>query len=271
MRCAFKKSVSGKRLSKKSVSGGKRFSGKRLSGLAALPVCLLAASLAILSASFHHTEALPPVPPPEKPAVEGPHRTAVEGEASFAEDFSDAVFIGDSRTQMLQLYTGLSSADFFTAVGLMVNQADTKEVVPQEDGSKCTVLEAVAKRQYRRIYIMFGTNELGWSYPKVFRDKYVELLQTLQELQPEARIYVQTIFPVTKARSDQGTYENNENVLRFNQEIRAAAEEAGTVLLETAALFDDGAGNLPAEDATDGVHLTAACCWQWLEYLRANP
>ena len=244
---------------------------KILTALAVLLLLLMA--LVALPAFFHSP---PPLPAPEawEKAPPDPSLTRLslpQGARPFAEDFSDAAFIGDSRTQILQLYTGLSSADFFTAVGLTASQARTKAVVPQADGTMISIPEALTQRQYRRIYIMFGTNELGWSYPKVFRDKYVELLQTLQELQPEARIYVQTIFPVTKARSDQGTYENNENVLRFNQEIRAAAEEAGTVLLETAALFDDGAGNLPAEDATDGVHLTAACCWQWLEYLRANP
>ena len=87
MRCAFKKSVSGKRLSKKSVSGGKRFSGKRLSGLAALPVCLLAASLAILSASFHHTEALPTVPPPEKPVLWEVYFYPPKGPRSIVEVF----------------------------------------------------------------------------------------------------------------------------------------------------------------------------------------
>ena len=41
---------------------------------------------------------------------------------------------------------------------------------------------------------------------------------------------------------------------------------AATVL--TAALFDDGAGNLPAEVSTDGVHLTHSYYLQWLDYLR---
>ena len=34
--------------------------------------------------------------------------------------------------------------------------------------------------------------------------------------------------------------------------VRAAAEETGATLVETALLFDDGAGNLPADATTDG-------------------
>ena len=41
----------------------------------------------------------------------------------------------------------------------------------------------------------------------------------------------------------------------------------GAVVL-AAALFDDGAGNLPAEVSTDGVHLTHSYYLQWLDYLR---
>ena len=235
----------------------------------AVPLLLLAA-LAVLSAFPHHPIPLPPPAPWEKSPPDG-HLTRMalpQGEEPFAEDFSDAAFIGDSRTQILQLYTGLSSADFFTAVGLTASQARTKAVVPQEDGTMISIPEALALRQYRRIYIMFGTNELGWDYPEIFREVYVDLLRQLQAIQPDANIYVQTIFPMTKAHSDVDRYENNANVARFNNEVRAAAREAGVLLLETAALFDDGEGNLPPDAATDGVHLTAACCRQWLDYLR---
>ena len=231
---------------------------------------LLLAALAVLSAFFHGPSPLPAPPVPDKsPPGRSLVRTLpLQGDAPFAEDFSDAAFIGDSRTQILQLYTGLSSADFFTAVGLTASQARTKAVVPQEDGTSISIPEALARRQYRRVYIMFGTNELGWDYPEIFREVYVDLLRQLQALQPSANIYVQTLFPMTKAHSDQDRYENNSNVARFNAEIRAAAEEAGVLLLDTAALFDDGEGNLPPDAATDGVHLSAACCRQWLDYLR---
>ena len=190
------------------------------------------------------------------------------GEEAYAEDFSDAAFIGDSRTEGLMLNTGLYTADFFTSVGLMVNEADSKEVVPQPDGSKLTVLEALSQKSYRRVYVMFGINELGWVSTDLFRQSYVKLIQDIQAVQPQAEIFVQTIFPVSKEKSQSDSIYNNTNVVRFNQEIRTAAEEAGATLVETALLFDDGSGNLPADATTDGVHLTTAYYQQWLDYLR---
>ncbi|MCI9513180.1 MAG: hypothetical protein HFF61_02450 [Oscillospiraceae bacterium] len=199
-----------------------------------------------------------PVVMPEGPTAPEP----------FAEDFSDAAFIGDSRTEGLQLHAGLSKADFFTDVGLMVNEALTEDKLPLPDGTRGTALEALSGRTYRRIYLMFGVNELGWDADGVFKDDYAALIQAIQEVQPEAVVYAQTIFPVTREKSEGDRTYNNDNVRRFNDRVREAAEETGAVLIETAALFDDGAGNLPAEVSTDGVHLTHSYYLQWLDYLR---
>ena len=199
-----------------------------------------------------------PVAMPEGPVAPEP----------YAEDFSDAAFVGDSRTEGLQLHTGLSGADFFTDVGLMVNEARTEDKIALPDGSYGTVLDALGGRQYRRIYLMFGVNELGWDADGVFKDDYVALLRDIAALQPDAALYVQTIFPVTKSKAQGDKVYNNDNVRRFNDRVREAAEEAGAVLLETAALFDDGEGNLPEDASSDGVHLTHSRYQVWLDYLR---
>ena len=218
------------------------------------------------------TEAPPPEPAQygepagaEEPVVmpEGP--TAPE---PFAEDFSDAAFLGDSRTEGLQIHSGLSEADFFTDVGLMVNEALEEKKLPLPDGGRGTAVEALAGKAYRRIYLMFGVNELGWDADSVFERDYEALLRAIQEAQPEAVLYVQTIFPVTEEKSREDETYNNDNVRRFNERVREAAEAAGAVLVETAGLFDDGEGNLPADASTDGVHLTHDYYLQWLAYLR---
>ena len=191
-----------------------------------------------------------------------------EPEEPFAVDFSDAAFLGDSRTEGLQIHTGLSKADFFTGVGLMVNEARTEQKILLPDGTKGTALDALASRQYRRIYLMFGINELGWPDADLFRDAYVDLLRDIQDQQPDAEIYVQTIFPVTRAKSESDKIYNNANVVRFNERIREAAELTEVHLVDTALLFDDGEGNLPEEASVDGVHLSHDYYLLWLEHLR---
>lgn len=203
-----------------------------------------------------------------EPGTEDGDAAAEREETPFAADFSDAAFVGDSRTKMLQVNTGLTTADFYAAVGLNVRSALSKEKIELSDGTMATVPEALRGRQYRRIYVMLGFNELGWVYDEVFRDEYVALLEAIREVQPDAVLFVQTIFPVTKEHAEKNDVENNERLALFNRRVREAAGEVGAELIDTAALFDDGEGNLPADAAGDGVHLRKAYCEQWLNYLR---
>ena len=189
-------------------------------------------------------------------------------EEPYAEDFSDAAFVGNSRTVGLQAYNNVPKADFFAKVALPVNQARTSKIMTLSNGAKGTIPQAIAEGEYRRVYIMFGVNELGWASDLDFKAEYVALINAIKASQPDAEIFVQTMFPVGKTRSDRDPVFNNANVARFNQRIEEAAEETGATLLDTAALFADSQGNLKAEATTDGIHLTAQASRQWLSYLR---
>ena len=195
-------------------------------------------------------------------ALQGPP----EEEAAFAPDFSDAAFVGNSRTEGLRLYADLPAADYFSAIGLTVDRARTDDVVTLSDGSRGSVPEAMAEKQYRRIYVMFGVNELWWTESR-FLESYVALLREIQARQPDAVLYVQTIFPVGREKSQTDDVFNNANVERFNRLVREAAEITGATLLETGQLLDDGSGNLREELSTDGIHLTAKACQLWRDYL----
>ena len=104
-----------------------------------------------------------------------------------ARDFSDAVFIGDSRTVGLQQNGGLANAKFFCGTGLNVETAMTKPVVTLADGSKGTVVDALRQTPCQRVYVMFGVNELGWPSAGSFKKKYVELIQALARLSRRRR------------------------------------------------------------------------------------
>ena len=76
--------------------------------------------------------------------------------------FADALFIGDSRTDGLRLYSGIKGADFYCYKGLTVFEMDDRAVV-ELDGGKYTVEQALEKGpQYAKIYISLGINELGY-------------------------------------------------------------------------------------------------------------
>lgn len=191
-----------------------------------------------------------------------------ESEPVGEEYFQDALFIGDSRTQGFILYAGLADTSFYADKGLSVDKVFTKEIVSEGDSS-LTVADALAQHQgeFKKVYLMFGVNELGWNYPEIFRDDYRKVVDEIKKTQPDAQIYVQSILPVTKEKSDNSDIYNMQRVNLFNDLLKEMAASAEVYYVDVAAGVADENGYLPADASTDGVHLNKPYCLKWLEYL----
>lgn len=198
-----------------------------------------------------------------------PESTSVE--KSYLDD---AVFIGDSRTEGLVLYTGLSNATSYTQKGLTVSTVFTDPIVDQ-DGQMVTVMEAMKHTQFSKVYIMFGINELGWAYPSIFIDKFTQMIQEIRAINPDAIIYVQEILPVSQKVSETHSYISNEKIQEFNQLILNMTKEQEVYYLQVSQAFiQDDTFCLPEGASSDGIHLTPTYCKTWLDYLlchTANP
>lgn len=181
--------------------------------------------------------------------------------------FADALFIGDSRTEGLKLYAGLQ-AKFLTAKGMMVNTIFTKPAVTTADGQKITIGQAMAEGQYKRVYVMLGVNELGWVHSDQFIAHYTTFVRELKQAQPSATIYVQSILPVTRAKSQSSDVYTNEKIDDYNARIREMAQREGVQYLDVAQAVRGADGALPEEATTDGVHLNKAYCQKWADFLR---
>lgn len=239
----------------------------------------------------HRAEALPPaaaspepelVPTPSPTPTPEPTPTPVapydfsqsapETGAVEMEYFQDALFIGDSRTDGLRLYSGIQGTHFYCYKGLTVYEMDSRKVA-EVDGTKYTVLEALEQGdKYAKIYISLGVNELG-SDAKSYEKAFSVFLDRVKELQPQAVVYLETIVPLNpdKCRSHrQPYYVTNEKVQAFNEVLPRLAREKQVVLLDIAAAFADETGILPGENTVDGVHFTKDLYKQWLTYLMSH-
>ncbi len=183
--------------------------------------------------------------------------------------FDDAVFIGNSRTEGLILNTGLSNATAYTYKGLMVDTVFTKPVI-YKDGEKLSVMEALKRTDFKKVYLMFGINETGWKYEEVFIRQYGKIIDEIREINPGAEIYIQEIFPVTKEVSETHSYVKNEKIEEYNTLLRKLAEEKQVYYVDTANAVAGSDGCLPGEAAVDGIHLKKAYCEKWLEYLKTH-
>lgn len=193
-----------------------------------------------------------------------------ETEAVADTYFDGAVFLGDSRTEGLSLYSGLKTGHFYTAVGATVESVFSKKNFETESGEKVPLLDAVAAQDCDKIYIMLGINELGWSKTKTFHDQYAKLIDRVRADHPEAKIVLQSIPPVSAKQEAKKTYVNNARISDYNEVIKALAEEKECYFLDVAACLTDGKGLLPKDLNFDGIHLNPAGCRVWLNCLRTH-
>ena len=183
---------------------------------------------------------------------------------------STVAFIGDSRTQGFIMYNGLKDVQDYSYIGLMVDTAVTKKIVKTENGEKITLLQDMKNRNIKKVYIMLGVNELGWSYPQVFKLKYKELIDEIRKVQPNCNIYLQSIIPVTKSKDQSDSIYNNKKIAEFNKLIQEVASEKNVVYLDVASVLVNKEGYLPEEASIDGVHVDKEYCKKWLDYLKNN-
>jgi hypothetical protein len=184
--------------------------------------------------------------------------------------FDDALFIGDSRMMGLMLYSGLTTATFYTEKGINVLNLLTKDIVPLTGGGHMTIPEALRGKNFAKIYIKLGLNELGWPSARHFAEEYGKVIDKIRSQQPEAVYYVLSILPVSKDKSTKDKIFTNERIGMFNEEIKRMTWEKGVYYLDAAAGMAGDDGALPADASRDGIHLNKDYCVSWLDYLRSH-
>lgn len=193
--------------------------------------------------------------------------------------FSDAVFLGDSRSDGLRLYSGIRGADFLAYKSLMVFQAngtdgiEAKAIPMNGTGDKKTVLEWLEERQYGKVYIMFGINELGYGNNDAFAASFETLVDEVRTRQPSAVLYIQSLVPVepeAAQKTNPATWLNNENVAEYNAILRQVCTDKNVVYVDVQSAMVGEDGALPKEGTTDGIHFTRTWYQKWYAYLKTH-
>lgn len=179
------------------------------------------------------------------------------------EYFDDALFIGDSRTVGLGKYTDLSEhAEFYCATSLTV-----KKVFTSTYKGKGSLEKRLSEKQFGKIYVMVGINELGLGTTEYFMEDYTAMIDHLRELQPDALIFIQAIMNVDKEKNDSDRIFNNTNILGRNHAIATLADNKTIFYIDVNEAVCDEEGNLNAELTFDHLHLKGSAAEFWKEFL----
>lgn len=180
--------------------------------------------------------------------------------------YTDTLFIGDSRTEGLRMFSGIKNADFFCAKSMSIDKVMAGQSV-DVNGKQMSIYDALSEKDYSKVYICLGINELGWTSIEKFISEYENLINEIKSLQENTQIYVELLFPVTKEKSDSDSVVNNSQIYWYNVNIMEMAERNGVKYLNPDKPLIDESGALKAEATTDGVHISSEYCQKWALYL----
>lgn len=183
--------------------------------------------------------------------------------------FQDAAFLGNSLMDGLRLFGRLQYGDFYSGTSASVVSVNAVKDFKDARGEPCTRMSALLSKQYGKVYVLFGINELGFNIDG-FIDIYSDVLAQLAEGEPDATIYVLSLTPITQKKDANNELFKRDRILEFNRAIEEMAARGGYIYLDLYDALADENGWLPEQQATDGIHFTADKYPEWAEYLRTH-
>lgn len=172
----------------------------------------------------------------------------------YKEYFKEDLFIGDSITEELKYYKFLYDNNVFSKIGL--NTDTLRKLIPDENFGI----------EPKNIYLMMGLNDSVFvKTEEKFKERYLAMLDVLQAKFPDAKIYLQAIFPVSKALDEkEDARVNNTKINSFNEVIKTIASERGLDYLDFSCLLKEN------EDyfEPDGMHLKSKFHKVWLNEVK---
>lgn len=179
--------------------------------------------------------------------------------------FSDAVFIGDSRTVGISEYSGIKNAVFLCRTSMTIFDYDKPKIT--YDNQKASVKDVLSAHQFGKIYLMVGINDCGSSSEQAFFKRYREVLEDIRRLQPDALIFLEGNLLVTSEKSATEKNITNENIQKRNRLIASLADQKDVFYIDIndSTLCKDGA--LISDYTWDQVHIKAQYYSVWKEFL----
>lgn len=177
--------------------------------------------------------------------------------------FSDALFIGDSRTDGLNLYCPVGDAKHYSGTSMTIFKImDATDSAYGYNGIRA-LLQGM---QFGKIYIMFGINEAGYD-TDYFANTYQNVINEIRSYQPNAIIYIQSILYVTQKHEANNPVFSSDGLKEKNARLQAMANGVDIFYLEVNDALNDGTDHLPSDYTGDGVHLKASYYQYWKDYL----
>ena len=170
--------------------------------------------------------------------------------------FSSSLFIGDS------ISTGLS---LFAQQGLAPSTALDADI----DG--VTLSDKIASFKPKKIFVMLGTNSVGYADNETLAGNMKELVEKISAL-TKAKIYVVSIPPVTQEaeKSDENAL-TLKDITDYNTKLKSAISDTSATFIDLNSILSDKDGYFNADYAEmDGIHFMGSTYQVMLSFLEKH-
>lgn len=120
----------------------------------------------------------------------------------------------------------------------------------------------IAAVKPEKVFVMGGINGLNIMPLKVFPKKYELMIQAIKEAAPEAKIYLQSILPVS---NNKGV--DNGKIVRCNNIIKSLSQTYDCQYIDLYSIYELD-GQMNPEYTRDGVHLKPEHYDKWAEAIK---
>ena len=173
-----------------------------------------------------------------------------------AKYFRHTLFIGDSKTNGLQIWGRIGDAHYFCGTGFSVFNLLEKKASDQGHFKNLTLQQVLKKYKYDQIYIMLGFNESGYPYGSLMK-QYKYIVAKVHSAQPKARIILHGVMHATYRASQKHSYVSVANLEKINAGLRKLAKTKKFIYyVDCNDAFCDKKGYLLDKVSSDGEHMT---------------
>lgn len=181
------------------------------------------------------------------------------------EYFSSSLFIGDSISTGLSLYGFLDQDNVFAQQGLAPSTALDAEI----DG--VTLSDKIAAFKPKKIFVMLGTNSVGYADNETLAASMNELVEKISDL-TKAKIYVISIPPITPEAEQSDENElTKKGIDDYNAKLKTAVSGSGASFIDLNSVLSNSDGYFDADYAEmDGIHFMGTTYEVMLSYLQKH-
>ena len=203
----------------------------------------------------------PDTPPPYAP----------EHDPEGDDYFDDAVFIGDSMMEYVEMYELLPTANYVWQIGMSPMSVGRKQFRAAGSKEKITTYDQAALYAPTKIYVWLGANGLDIKGSEPVLEEYERMADDLIARFPEALIYVISPPPMSRDRMAQEKYVVPGRYKKFEGLLRELAARRNFYYIDAYHMFSDDDGYMPGKYSMgDGFHLNRAALTILTDYIRAH-